>query len=175
MSLRLCLFLVNSYLFPVKRHLLTMYIYLRDQWNDELFPNLVHSIHCTIRYQHDALTNWGRELCGRVNEWPQSFWRLRHFFPDVFLFFSCEEIIFDLLGPMRWYNLSLAVTHLLGVFSICLCTFIYVFDLLYLQVLPPSKKKCRFFTFTPCLVPTQKLYTLSHRMFGHMYGVLNID
>jgi hypothetical protein len=26
-----------------------------------------------------------------------------------------------------------------------------------------------------CLVPTQKLYTPSHRMFGDMHGALNID
>jgi hypothetical protein len=26
-----------------------------------------------------------------------------------------------------------------------------------------------------CLVPPQKFFTLTHRMFGHMHGVLNID
>jgi hypothetical protein len=26
-----------------------------------------------------------------------------------------------------------------------------------------------------CLVPTQKLYTLSYQMFGGMHGALNID
>jgi hypothetical protein len=29
--------------------------------------------------------------------------------------------------------------------------------------------------FRGCLVPTQKFFTPSHRMFGHMHGVLNID
>jgi hypothetical protein len=29
--------------------------------------------------------------------------------------------------------------------------------------------------FRGCLVPTQKLYTPSHRIFGDMHGALNID
>jgi hypothetical protein len=32
-----------------------------------------------------------------------------------------------------------------------------------------------FFIIRPCLVSTQKLFIPSHRMFGHMYGALNID
>jgi hypothetical protein len=27
----------------------------------------------------------------------------------------------------------------------------------------------------PCLVCTQKLFTMSHRIFRHMYRILNID
>jgi hypothetical protein len=34
---------------------------------------------------------------------------------------------------------------------------------------------CIVFQLRPCLVPFPKLYTLSHRIFGHMHGVLNVD
>jgi hypothetical protein len=45
----------------------------------------------------------------------------------------------------------------------------------YILLKKKNGKHYPYYTLRPCLVPTQKLYSPSHRMFGHMHGALNID
>jgi hypothetical protein len=59
------------------------------------------------------------------------------------------------------------------------CYLIWWYTIIFLQTFvckSISTKRLRScFWFRPWLVFTLKLYTLSHRMFEHMYGVLNIN
>ena len=53
-----------------------------------------------------------------------------------------------------------------------------LYNQFYLMIISPTKVKkiilqCRV-KLKPCLIPKTKIFMLSHRIFGHMYRVLNV-
>ena len=90
-----------------------------------------------------------------------------------FIWLTRNEVIFDKCRPNALMHVLFKGTHWLQSWA-------------QLQLSEEQNKMilqaCRqlgnvyvFFRVRPCLVPPSKIYSISHRMFGHMHRVLNID